>query len=75
MNVSRRLKIIYPYEGFNCLLLPFFDTLFLRDSLLRGELVFGRERDPFLERLVKGKRVSAIQGYFWEFYRNGGGEN
>ena len=52
----KRLKIVHPHHGINCLLLPLYDTAFLRESALKSELSFGKEDDPFLLHITKGKK-------------------
>ena len=39
----RKIKIIYPHQAINCLLLLFYDTEFIKNSSLKTEISFGKE--------------------------------
>jgi hypothetical protein len=67
---SRVIKAIYPHQAINCLLIPLYDLLFLRNSSLRAEINFGKDtHDPFLERIAKSKKGSQIQHYLVDYLK------
>jgi hypothetical protein len=60
----KKIKIIYPHQAVNSLLLLFYDTSFIKLSALRAEISFGKdEEDPFLEKVGKQKKGGQIQTY------------
>jgi hypothetical protein len=64
------MKVIYPHQAINCLLMPLYDLLFLRNSLMKAEVSFGKEEhDPFLERISKSKKGSQIQHYLLDYLK------
>lgn len=65
--VTKKIKIIYPHQAVNCLLLLFYDTAFLKSSVLKIEISFGKdEDDPFFQKMGKNKKGGQIQHYLFE---------
>lgn len=67
---GKRVAAIYPHQAINCLLMPLYDLLFLRNSSLKTEVSFGKEEhDPFLERIGRNKKGSQIQHYLLDYLK------
>ena len=45
----------------NCLVMLFYDTEFIKNSSLKLEINFGKEEDPFIEKVGKNKKGGGIQ--------------
>ena len=62
------MKAIYPHQAINCLLMPLYDIIFMRNSSLKGEISFGKDdKDPFLCKIGKAKKGTQIQSYFIDY--------
>lgn len=67
---GKKMKIIYPHQAINCLLLPLYDIQFLKASVLKNEINFSKdEYDPFLVKISKSKKGTELQNHLIEILK------